>query len=200
MRRPRFALVLVAILLPVVALLLLLGRGREPQAPAPPTIIGSGPSRSCATATARARVTVKAPVSAVARVVQPIAVTETATGSRGTVAVTRTQAVVEQASASRVVSLDRLESVKRRACARGPTAEAARGESFRRAYAVALGVARNHASASAGRRIKDLVTKLQPGELARAKRTAQNRATAATPGVQASLKRQALAAARARAG
>src|SRR5436305_4354723 len=152
MRRPRFALVLVAILLPVVALLLLLGRGRGPQTPAaPPTIIGSGPARSCATATARARVTVKAPVTAVARVVQPIAVTETATGRHGTVAVTRTQAIAEQASASRVVSLSQLESVRRRACARGSTSDAAHAIAFNRAYATALGAARKAAPAIAER-------------------------------------------------
>ena len=199
MRRPRFALLLVALLLPVVILLLLLGRGRSQQGPTPPTFIGSGPARACATTSATARVTAKAPVSAVARVVLPVAVTETASGSRGIVAVTRARAIDEQASASRVVSADQLERVKRRACARGSTSEAAHGQAFRRAYAFALAVARRRGSRVATSRVEAMVKQLQPAELTTARKIAQQRAVAAEPGVRATLSRQALAAAQNRA-
>src|SRR5947209_1117585 len=143
LRRPRFGVVLVAILLPVVVVLLVLRGATHSRPSPPPSFIGSGPGRACATATARAAVTAQAPVRATRRGTLPRTVTEQATGKRGTVVVSRSENIVEEATASRLASVRQLSTTRARRCARASTTDAAHGAAFNAAYAVALRRARS---------------------------------------------------------
>jgi|GEM_PF-3714045 len=198
LRRPRFALVLVAFLAPVAVVLAL--TAHKNSAPAtPPPLIASGPAHACVTAHASATGTAIATGSASATASVPVTVTETVRTKRAIVSATRSETVVETARAQRTVSVRQIVSLAHRSCARASTIDAARSIALQRAYAIALKHARPRALAAARKHVGALLAQVQPGLQAEAQTLADNRASAAAAAARLTLAHQALADARAHA-
>ncbi|MBV9357633.1 MAG: hypothetical protein JO023_19150 [Chloroflexi bacterium] len=164
-----------------------------------PNLFGSGHARACVTsraaATASAASAVRAQVSASA----PVAVQERAQFGGQTVTASLSENVVEQAVVSRPVEVRRTALAARSACARGGTADAARGAALTRAYKDARAAAHNLAQTQAASELKSVVAKLMPSTLAQARQLAASKAHAAAAAARPALAQQALAEARARA-
>lgn len=190
-RRPRFALLLVAILAPVVALVAVLSLAGHGQG-SPPTLARPRPSRQCVVAPAQAQVRVHQLVKATARASIPVSVTEQATTNGRTISVTRSTTVVEVATEARPITVIETAAASRRACAAGDSAQAARGAALSRAYAFALGPAHTAASAGARRRLRALVPGVAASALSQARGLARSRARAAAAAQRGALAKLAL--------
>jgi hypothetical protein len=165
MRRPRFALVLVAIGIPIVALLAIGRRQSSQPKPAP-----DRPARACVTTRARAQTTLDKAVRVRARVSYPIAVTERARHGLSIVTVTRSATIVEVARVDRPLKVTADAVIPGRACATGTSKTAARTLALQRAQQSALAGARKQSRAAAARRARELARSLQLAQLAQARK------------------------------
>ncbi len=193
-RRPRFGLVLIAVLLPVVVVLLVASRPLV----RPPEMIRSGPARACASARASAEARAQTTIQALAEARLPITVSERVRTARGVVLATRSETIVDQARLKRQVVVERAALITRRACARGSTADSARSAALEHAYRAALRRARVEARAQARKELEALAAKLRASDLAQARKLASTKARAQAPAVRAQLAREDLALAAAR--
>ena len=117
-RRPPFALVLVAVVIPVLIALALTSRSSPPNSAAP-RIGDTRPASACAIAHARAGATARSVVKAHATVSVPVRVTEQVHTPTAVVTASRGVTVVESASVQRPVSVRAAEKATARACAHG---------------------------------------------------------------------------------
>ena len=187
--RPRFAIVLTAIVAAAGLAIVLTAR----SSPRKPPVVGFGPARARVSTTAAARVTARSSIVITATVTAPVTVTEQATGPKGTAIVTRSGAATARAEATQPVAVVRTDLVTARACANGASGTAARAIALRLAYAHALARAHAAASRAAAQALKALERHRYPSVLARARETAAARARQLAIGAQASLAAQARA-------
>lgn len=195
--RPRFAILLVAVLALLAGALTLAHTG--PQRLGPPSAIGSRPARACETAQASAQRTAQATLRANAKAQLPVSVTERAE-VRGQLAVGRlSETIVERVELTEPLTVQRTAVIQRRACAAGQTVQAAKGQALTSAYRSALRAAQSAAAAEARRDANALVARMLAAELGSARELATYRARHAAKALQVRLARTAMAAARARA-
>jgi hypothetical protein len=195
-RRPRFALVLTALLALAAIAVLLAGRGSRKT---PSSSVG--PSRACVTSRAGAEVTARSHIVITATAQAPVSVTEQAIGSKGIATVTRTTVVSARVRATQPVAVRRGEVAAARSCAAGESPTAARTRGLRQAYARALARAHARASHSAALALRAAMRRLYPQVLAQARARAAARAHALALAARPSLAAQARAqAARKAAG
>ncbi len=190
-RRPPFALVIVA-LVAVFAGLFVLISGGGGRSTGTVHIPDATSAKACVTARAeapaRARETLVAPVQASV----PVAVT----GTSGGVSIKLSETVVERATATRTIEVQRDAVVARRTCARASTTDAAHGSALARAYKKALAIARERARAAAAKAASTLATQQLPALRATADQEVQARARAAAAIIRKALTSRALAEAR----
>lgn len=187
LRRPPFALLLVAIL-GLIAIAVLLAYGGGVKHVGTPSISGPQPTRACVTAHAQAQAVARGTAAGTATATAPVTVTERATGPKGSVAVTRSATLVERARTHAVLTVGQSATKAARACATGA---GARSSALQRAYALALARARATARTHAHRALQRLVRRVAPVELARAHQEASLRARSAAAALRRSLERAA---------
>jgi len=186
LRRPPFALLLVAILGLIAIAVLAYGGGAKHVGT--PSISGPQPTRACVTAHAQAQAVARGTAAGTATATAPVTVTERATGPKGSVAVTRSATLVERARTHAVLTVGQSATKAARACATGA---GARSSALQRAYALALARARATARTHAHRALQRLVRRVAPVELARARQEASLRARSAAAALRRSLERAA---------
>jgi len=192
--RPRFALVLVALVGAAAGLVALVpGGGGQPGGTV--RVPTSGHARACVATRAEFAATARQELVAPVQASVPVSVTKRS----GNVAVTLSETIVERATASRAVEVRRASVANGRACARASTPDAARSAALTRAYQNALASARTRATAAASAGLRTYAAQQLTALLANARREAEARAQTATATVRASLARRALAQATARA-
>ncbi len=196
-RRPRFALVLTAIV--GAAALVIALTTRSSPTHTPPSV-GIGPGRACVRSQAEARVTARSSIVITATSETPVSVTEEAGGANGTIVVTRSETTVARVSATQPVAVARTELASGRACASGSSSTAARSLALRIAYTRALARAHASAEATAARALRTLERRLYPSVLAKARAAADARAKQLALGARNRLAAQAEAEAVKRAG
>jgi hypothetical protein len=182
-RRPRFALVLAMMLVPLVVVLVLANR---PVSHAP-EMIRSGPARACASARASAEASAHKTINVSAEVRLPVSVTERIRTELGIATATRSETIIERARVQDPIQIVRAAAILRRSCAQGSTVDAAHSAALQRAYRAALRIARRRASALAHASLKTIAARLSRSDRASAREVAAARARAAVPRVRAQL-------------
>ncbi|HEY1524457.1 MAG TPA: hypothetical protein VGF70_15725 [Solirubrobacteraceae bacterium] len=188
LRRPRFSLLLSA-LVGVAALAIVLAGGGGARSGPPPSQrqpTGSGDrQRACVTTEAQARDIARAVVTATGRATIPEQVSETAIGPRAAVTVTRGGRFTAQVTASRHIAVTEHAVGRARHCAVAGSPTAARGLALRQAYAVARIRARKQAAGGAARGLQTLKHRVFPlvqtAARSAALRRARSQALAARP-------------------
>ncbi len=200
-RRPRFALVLSALLAAAALAIVLAGRGstQRHSTSRPPTI-GIGAARACVRTGAAATVEERSTIRLRATVEAPVSVTEQATGPNGTVAVTRSEVLSATATATEPVAVKRTADDRARACANGESSTAAHTAALRLAYADALTRAHAIAMHQAAGALTALINSRYHAVLDAAKRKAGTRAHKLALAAEAPLATKAAEEARKRAG
>jgi hypothetical protein len=203
LRRPRFSLLLSA-LVGAAALAIVLagnggpGTGRSGTHPAPTP--SGGRVRACVTTAARSRYTAGTTVTALGKATVPLRVSETVVGRRAAVTVTRGGSFTARVTTGRHISVTDHAAARGRRCAFGPSLTAARGLALRQAYAVARIRARHNAEGGAQRSLASLKRRVYPLVQAEARSAALRRAQASALAARPSLIRAARRQARRRAG
>jgi hypothetical protein len=198
-RRPRFALVLTAVVALAALAVVLLGGG-SPKAShngtGPVKSLPSGRMHACLTTRAQAQAILRGTVSATATATAPLRVVQKVRGSRSVVTVTRAASFTASVGATRVVGVKQVSVGSGQACATAASLPAARGLAIRHAYAIALANAHRQARARARQSLHRLETQVYPSLLAQAQSAAQQRsraqATAARPALTIVAHRQAV--------
>ena len=196
-RRPRFALVLTAIVGAAALVIVLTSRGAPTHTP---PSVGIAPGRACVRSQAEARVTARSSIVVTTTSEAPVVVTEEASGPNGTIVVTRSGSTAARVSASQPVAVTRTDVASAHACASGNSSTAARTLALRLAYPRALDRAHASAEAAAAQALRTLMRGLYPSVLARARGASDVRAQRLAVGVRGRLAAQAHAEAVKRAG
>lgn len=188
--RPRFSLVLIA-LLAAVALVAVLLHGDQSHTP---STAGAGPPRPvrvCLTTRAQATASAHGQFSVLESAQIPVVVNVKVSGRPGTATVSRSAAVRTQAKASIPLTVKQNALASGRACATASSLAAARGKALQAAYARALAAAQAHAPRQAQQALQSAIRRLRPSADARAKQEASARAQTLAAGMRATLERQA---------
>lgn len=203
LRRPRFSLLLSA-LVGLAALVIVLagsgGPGTGHSGTRPTPIPSGGRARACVATEARSRHTAGTIVTAVGRATIPVRVSETVVGPRAAVTVTRGGSFTARVTARRHIAVRDQAVARARRCAAGTSPTAARGLALRQAYAVAQARARRNAVAGAHRGLGSLERRVYPLVQAEARSAAVRRAQASALAARPTLIRAARRQARRRAG
>ena len=91
LRRPRFALVLTALVAAAAVAILLSGRKAGNSTPKQPQAVGAGPPQACLSTKAAAQFTAHSGIVITATAAAPLTVTEEASGPKGTAVVSRSE-------------------------------------------------------------------------------------------------------------
>ncbi len=175
--RPKFTLVLLGILVPLIVALGFLRHAGGTRA-ALPKMLGPGPARACVTASAQARATARSILRARVRVTVPIAGGRPFTAPGPPTPPPYPSVVSVQARLSRPVTASEVATASSHACARGDSPQAARGAALTRAYRAALRVVRSQAHRAARREVEGLVAVMTPAEIAETRAAATKKALA----------------------
>ena len=201
LRRPRFSLLLSA-LVGVAALAIVLagggGRGSGRSGARPPLAPGRR-VRACVMTQASARYTAGTVLTATGTATIPVRVSQTVVGSRAAVTVTRGGSFTARVTARRHVAVTEHAVARARRCAAGTSPTAARGLAVAQAYALARAKAHDKAQAGAHRGLASLSRRIHPLVEAEARSAAVRRAQASALAARPSLIRAARRQARRRA-
>jgi len=203
LRRPRFSLLLSALVGAAALAIVLVGGGGPPtrhSGTRPPPIPSGGRARACITTQAGARYTAGTTVTATGEATVPERVSETAVGPRAAVTVARGGSFTARVTARRHIEVTDRAIARARRCAAGNSPTAARGLAVRLAYAVARVRARRRAVSGAHRGLASLKRRVYPLVLVEARSAALRRAQASALAARPALIRAARREARRRAG